>query len=164
MPPSKGRKLQPLLPTAVVDERTFASQRYPDQMRHAMADLVHQHLQPGTQERMWADEGRAHLINFTQFRGRDKQSPIALVDVAMCAMYPSSFGKRVESTRHEALRKWFVHIRSCPAVGLVWLVPAHCGPGIETRPTSSACECCAQSRGHVRRCRCAQRSLSSSLS
>ena len=118
-PPSKRRKLQPLLPTAVVDERTFASQRYRDQMRHAMANLVHQHLQPGTQERVWADEGRAHLINFTQFRGRDKQSPIAPADVAMCAMYPSSFGKRAESTRHEALRKWFVHIRS----------PQDCGGG-----------------------------------
>ena len=38
---------------------------------------------------------------------------------AMCAMYPSSFGKRAESTRHEALRKWFVHIRS----------PQDCGGG-----------------------------------
>lgn len=118
-PPSKRRKLQPLLPTAVVDERQFPSQRYPEQMRHAMANFVHQFLQPGTQERVWADEGRAHLINFTQFRRRDKQSPIAPADAAMCAMYPSSFAKRAESTRHEALRKWFVHIRS----------PADCGGG-----------------------------------
>ena len=84
-----------------------------------MATFVHQHLRPGTQERIWGDEGSAHLINFTQFRGRDKESPIAPPDVAMCAIYPSSFGKRPESTRHETLRKQFVHIRS----------PRYCGGG-----------------------------------
>lgn len=81
-------------------------------MRHAMADLVHQYLQPGTEERALADAERAHLIDFEQYRRRNHQSPIAAADRDMCARYPESFATRAVSTRHEALRKWFVHIRS----------------------------------------------------
>ena len=118
-PPSKRRKLRQLEPAQLVDQRRLTTKRYTDTMRHAMADLVHQYLQPGTEERALADAERAHLIDFAQYRRRNKQSPIAAADRDMCARYPESFATRAVSTRHEALRKWFVHIRS----------PRHAGGG-----------------------------------
>ena len=111
-PPSKRRKLQPLQHTPVVDTRARVLKRYPEEMRHTMAHLVHAYLRVGSQERAWADEGRAHLIDFAQYRRRNHQSPIAAADRAMCERHPESFAKRADSSRHEALRKWFVHIRS----------------------------------------------------
>ena len=137
-PPSKRRKLQPLQPTVLVDKRALFTKRYTETMRHTMADLVHQYLPLGSEERALADEGRAHLIDFQQYRRRNQQSPIAAADRDMCARYPESFASRAVSTRHETLRKWFVHIRSPTHAGggdgSARDLPRHAQPGKHLQP------------------------------
>ena len=137
-PPSKRRKLQPLQPTPFVDSRRLGTKRYPKIMRRAMADLVHQYLPQGSQERAWADEGHAHLINFEQYRRRNHQSPIAAADRDMCARYPESFAARAPTTRYDALRTWFVHIRSPVACQRRRWQRARLAPALSARQGAAA--------------------------
>lgn len=97
---------------SVNEHETARHVPYPEFLRHEMASTVHNYLPAGSQARQLADQNKAEQIDWLPYRRRDKPSAIRAADADLCAQYPNMFGNRSTSSREEALRKWFIRLRS----------------------------------------------------